>query len=120
MIDEYQDIISSLDVIERIAELQAMDEEDRTELDDEELTDLLVAADEGESYVPDWKYGVDLINDSYFEQYAQEFTEELHSEIDFSAFPFYCIDWAEAAGDMQYDYVELTMPNGQSFWVRQG
>lgn len=119
MINEYQDTISSLDIFERIDELEELGDEGRSRNDDEELADLRSLSSEAEEYCSSWTDGTLMIADSYFESYIQELIEELHPEVDFTAFPFYCMDWAEAASEAQYDYTEVTMPNGHNFWIRQ-
>jgi hypothetical protein len=114
MIDEYDNTIYSRDVIDRITEL-----EDTAGLTDDEiaeLKDLSSFAEEAESYNSCWNDGTILISDSYFESYIQEQCEEVYAQIDFSAFPFYLIDWTAAAEEAMDDYSEVIL-GSTTFWI---
>lgn len=65
---------------------------------------------------PDWKHGVTLIRDSYFEEYAREQASEfdaLHCPV----WPFTCIDWEKAADELKQDYTSVEF-DGVTYWVR--
>lgn len=110
------DVIDSRDIIARIEELEeeAVDgiplEEDRTE-----LASLRKLAEQAEGYASDWKYGEALIRDSHFETYAQELAEECH-ELP-AHWPFRCIDWEQAARELQQDYTAVDY-DGVTYWIR--
>ena len=136
------DIIDSRDVIARIEELtEARDEalgcahcgvvagshaaegcEGEYEpggpgLDEEEAAELAtleVLAEEGES-LSDWKYGETLIRDSYFETYAQELAEDCGMLENATSWPGRCIDWEQAARELQQDYTALDF-DGVTYW----
>lgn len=121
------DIIDSRDIIERIEDLQAIDE-DITELDQgekDELVALLGLAQEGADYAPDWEYGEALIRDSYFKEYAQELAEEFTpasntrdaQDMIHTQWPYTCIDWDQAARDLKMDYSAIDF-DGVTYWVR--
>ena len=116
------DIIDSRDIIERIAELEAERESSETPLafDSEpsggELAALKALADQGEDF-SDWKYGITLIRDSYFEQYAQELAEDIGAIQPNLSWPYTCIDWKLAARDLQFDYSALEF-DGVTYWAR--
>jgi hypothetical protein len=144
-ISKYDEIIDSRDVIKRIEELEeerqslqddvdiantedppnpsalneaeeALSEWDNAD-DAEELKALKALAEEGEGY-SDWRHGAQLINEDYFETYAREFAEDLHgAEMRSAAWPFSCIDWEQAAAELQQDYSAVDF-DGQTFWVR--
>jgi hypothetical protein len=115
---EYRDTISSTEITERIDELEELGDEGRTGLEDEELADLKAFAEEAESYVSDWEYGVTLVNDAYFEQYAEDEVSEIF-DIDTNTFPYYCMDWQRVAEDMQYDWTEINL-GSTTFWIGNG
>jgi hypothetical protein len=115
-----QDIIDSRDVIARIAEL-----EDRVfnpimvadEYEKSELGALLELQEEAEGY-SDWKDGATLIRDSYFEQYAEEFAEDIGAiDPDTSTWPSNHIDWEAAANELKGEYTGVTF-DGVEYWVR--
>ena len=77
-----------------------------TYLDDdehEELNALRAICDEGESF-PDWGYGVTLIRDSYFTEYAQELAEDIGAISHDAQWPLAYIDWDRAANALKMDY----------------
>lgn len=137
-IDNNQDVIDSRDVIARIEELQGerellldslQDAESdeyapaRRELDDweteygQELADLEALAKEAEGYAADWHYGEALIRDSYFTEYAQQFAEDIGAINRDAGWPNSCIDWDEAAAELQQDYTAVDFA-GVTYWVR--
>jgi vacuolar-type H+-ATPase subunit I/STV1 len=81
----------------------------------EELTALKALADEGE-FSSDWTYGVSLIRDSYFEEYAQQLAADLGA-ITSTDWPMNCIDWSRAADLLQQDYTSLDF-DGEKYWIR--
>ena len=133
------DVIDSREIIERIAELQAMNGDDYgpegledTEtvlesslLDDDErdeLSALEALASCASEYVEDWEDGATLIRDSYFEDYAREYAEECgYMETARGqrgiSWPFTCIDWEQAARELQSDYTSLEFA-GVTYWAR--
>jgi hypothetical protein len=142
-----QDVIDSRDVIERLEELEAIalpvynvetqtDEFDPSIDKDEreearrELFALRELIDQAEGYAEDWSYGVVLIRDSYFEEYAQEWASDIGAyghplymepgtrPQDMSTrWPFTCIDWEQAARELQDDYTAVNF-DGVTYWVR--
>jgi hypothetical protein len=120
-INNMQDIIDSRDIIERIADLSALalvnggDGLDRDEAD--ELVALIALASEGRGYAPDWEYGVALIRGSHFEKYAEQLADDLGLINPAATWPNSCIDWEQAARELQYDYTALDF-DGVTYWVR--
>jgi antirestriction protein len=58
-----------------------------------------------------------LIRDSYFEDYAQELADDLGLLQKGSTWPYTCIDWEQAARELQMDYSMVTF-DGVDYWVR--
>src|SRR5437879_309262 len=98
------DVIDSRDIIERIELLEGL--EDRDEQEKEELA-ALKALEEEASGSPDWRYGETLVRDSYFTDYAQQTAEDCGMLKDATTWPLTCIDWKEAAEQLQQDYFSV-------------
>lgn len=113
-ISNSDDLIDSRNVIARIEELE--NDEDRTEEDDQELAALQALAAEASDYASDWKYGATLIRDSYFEEDAQQYVEDLYG-IEGNDWPFTLIDWTKAAKDRKQDYTSVSF-DGIDYWIR--
>ena len=133
------DTINSLDIIERIAELES----EQTDLQDavdaaegpdaidlaksdlcmwnteyeDELIMLKEFAEEAEQYSVDWQHGVTLIRDDYFERYAEELAEELGLIGRKVEWPHRHIDWQAASRELQQDYACVSLA-GEDYWVQ--
>lgn len=69
-----------------------------------------------EEFEGDW-YPVQLIAESYFQEYAQELAEDC-GMVDTSArWPMNCIDWEQAARELQIDYGSIEI-RGSTYWYR--
>lgn len=65
------------------------------------------------SYAED---GVTLINSDYFTEYAEDcFRDTQDTEVDTSKWPFNCIDWEEAAKELQHDFSSIDF-DGSTFY----
>jgi hypothetical protein len=142
------DIIDSRDVIARIEELRderdaladAIDEleklpfgeqsaaimEARAALKDwdesdsrGELESLLALQSECENVTSEWKDGVPLIRDSYFEEFAEQEAEDVGcADPKVSGrWPYNHIDWKAAAEELQQDYSQVEFGD-TTYWVR--
>ncbi len=83
-----------------------------------ELKALTALVEEAEGS-PDWKYGETLIRASYFRTHAQELAEEtggMDTEAA-SRWPFTCIDWDQAAAELQMDYTSVEF-DGVTYYIR--
>lgn len=90
-----------------------------TKLDKDEQEELnaLLSLQEDASGSPDWEYGETLIHDSYFKEYAQELANDCGMIPDDLKWPMTCIDWEQAARELQMDYFSVKYM-GQTFWIR--
>ncbi len=83
-----------------------------------ELATLKALAEEASGYAADWQHGETLIRDSYFKDYAMELAEDVCSDaIRNAAWPLTCIDWDQAARELQMDYTAVDF-DGVTYWVR--
>lgn len=132
-IDNTDDVIDSRDVIARIEELtlaradllsdDALDAEHVAinvagwdEANATELGALSALAEQAEGYAEDWAHGVALIRDSYFKDYAQELADDCGEPAP-TSWPYTCIDWDQAARELQMDYTSVDFA-GVTYWVR--
>lgn len=91
--------------------------EEWTEEYGDELAALEALAEEARGYSEDWEYGVTLIRDSYFKEYAQELAEDIGAINRDAVWPNTCIDWDQAAEALQMDYALIEF-DGVTYWVR--
>ena len=138
-ISNNDDMIDSRNVIARIAELEAEQQEftdvindpdrDTDEIgtakvrledwcdENENELDALLNLQEEAADSPDWPYGETLIRDSYFKDYAYELAEECCELPDTNQWPQRCIDWDQAADELKMDYTSVTF-DGIDYWIR--
>lgn len=114
---DHEDLLYSGDIIERLEELENLvDENEPLDEDENEELKILQKVDKvGRDYIPDWVYGEILISDDYFEEYAQELSEDINGTS--NEWPYYCIDWKLAAEQLQQDYTEIEI-DGHPYWAR--
>lgn len=123
------DIIDVRDMIARVEELEderdAFDTESGNFEDSDEGAELAkleeVLADlrgvgGDEQWRGDW-YPITLIRDTYFRDYAQELAEEIGAIPEGATWPCTCIDWDQAARELQYDYSGVEI-DGITYWTR--
>jgi hypothetical protein len=104
-----EDVIDSRDVIDAW--------EANKDSDDPSILALGELIDECEDYVEDWKYGVSIIRDTYFRNYAMDLADELGLMPDGYVWPISCIDWDQAERELQMDYTSVNF-GGVIYWVR--
>jgi hypothetical protein len=63
------------------------------------------------------QHGVVAVRDSYFERYARQEAEDCGLIKDDATWPNNCIDWTEAARQLQQDYSCIDY-DGVEYWVR--
>jgi len=138
-IDTCQNILDVRDLTERAEELETEAAEalglDSAELDDstegalreaghldladaiEEMREVLdeLRFNGGDhQWRGDW-YPVTLIRDSHFRDYAHELAEECGMVKGDESWPLNCIDWQQAARELQWDYTPIEI-NGVTYW----
>ena len=117
-IDNSADVIDSRDIIGRIEALEAEKQDlPLVQEDAAELQSLIDLRDQCEPYVDDWEYGVALIRDSYFEDYAYKVAYDIGAVKEDATWPNSCIDWEQAARELQMDYTSVEF-DGVTYWVR--
>lgn len=65
----------------------------------------------------EWSHGLGFIRDSYFETYAREFAEDIGAMANCDQWPATCIDWEQAALELQADYSSVEL-DGTTYWYR--
>ena len=81
----------------------------------DEYKNLKALAEQCEGY-GDWRYGETLIRDSYFTEYAQQLADDIGAIKD-DSWPCNCIDWEQAASELQGDYMSVEF-DGTTYWMR--
>lgn len=85
--------------------------------DDETEYQILKAVNDDGEGIPDWKHGATLIRDSYFEDYAREFAEDIGALKDSDHWPCNYIDWEKAVRELRMDYSAVEWDD-VTYWVR--
>ena len=114
-ISNSRDFLDSRDILDRFdalisdEELDDLDEYDKEEL--EMLRNLIKDLEDtfGEE---DVKFGITMIRDDYFEEYAQELAEDIGAISRNCDWPANCIDWEQAVRELQMDYTEIDFDGG--------
>lgn len=83
----------------------------------DELRVLKALADEASGYATDWSPGEVLIRDSYFQKYAEQLADDLGLVPSDAGWPMTCIDWEQAARELQQDYTSVDF-DGETYWIR--
>lgn len=83
----------------------------------DELEALQDICSQGEGY-GDWGYGTQLIRDYEFENYAKEVARDCGYMDNKTCdnWPYNCIDWEEAAEQLQQDYSSIEA-KGCTYWM---
>jgi antirestriction protein len=119
-----QDSLNADDITQRIEELidVVMDEDMNDYLPDADPADIAefkMLRDfqkECEDTFSDWQWGEYIYSDSYFPTHARELFEEM-GDVPTNQWPYRCIDWEQAANELQSDYTSVEI-NGVTFWGR--
>jgi hypothetical protein len=84
-----------------------------------ELTKLKEFAEEVESQgvTTEWEYGAIFVRDTYFTDYAQQEAEDCGLLENCDKWPATCIDWDQAARELQMDYTSVEF-DSVDYWVR--
>lgn len=113
--------LDSRDLLERLDDLAAREDDEADPLDDDERDELDMLRklqDETEGYSGDsWRDGVFFIAADDFEDYARELAEDIGA-IDRNAdWPLSYIDWEAAADALTQDYTSCEIA-GRDYWYR--
>ena len=134
MTTHYDDMIDTRDLIELVNERQELVDAlaDATESGDadaiasaaeelaswdDEYAGVIAFASECEDSFSDYPYGETLIRDSYFREYASDLADDIGAVPADAKWPLTCIDWGQAARELQMDYTAVTF-NGVTYWGR--
>lgn len=127
-IDLTADIIDIRDIIERVEKLESECHEWDDNIPSEdfeawnELNTLTAILNElegnggDEQWRGDW-YPLTLIRESYFQDYAKELAEDIGAVNKDATWPNNCIDWKQAARELQYDYTSTEI-DGVTYFYR--
>ena len=129
MFDMNQDFFDSCDLIERLEELEALEEaaldDDATQEDvnewtrelDNELATLREFAEDAQ-YCADWQYGETFIHERYFTQYAIDLVQDCgYIPADLPGWIVSNINWEGVANDLKIDYSEYEL-DGNTYYAR--
>lgn len=109
-----EDTIDSRDIIDRIEYLEGL----KSEADEDEKAELATLKDlEKQAGTSEWSYGVVLIRESYFKDYAVELAEDLGAIGSDTQWPATHIDWNAAADELLIDYSAIDF-DGVTYYFR--
>ena len=133
-VDLSADVIDVRDIIARVLELRAERDEYNEKMgspdawdgvpdgEPEELAMLegilseLAGYGGDEEFEGDW-YPLELVADSYFTEYTQNLAEECGMVDTNARWPMTCIDWEQAARELQMDYSNILIHDFM-YWYR--
>ena len=133
-VDLSADVIDVRDIIARVLELRDERDEYNEKMgspdawdgvpdgEPEELAMLedilseLAGCGGDEEFDGDW-YPVQLIAESYFQEYARELAKDCGMVDTSASWPMTCIDWEQAARYLQMDYSGIEIC-GSTYWYR--
>lgn len=128
-ITKYDDLIDVRDVIARFEELETELDDAHEDSETNEALDLRAEFDilkelleelKGNGGDEDWRgdwYPIILVRDSYFRDFAQQEAEDLDLIKANAPWPNNCIDWDQAARELQVDYTTVEF-DGVTYWYR--
>jgi hypothetical protein len=109
------DVINSLDIMERITDLETQSNERiLTDAEHQELELLIHVHRVGEALTSHWEEGVVLVHDFYFSEYARQ---QIEHEYILHVPSFIHIDWEETAFQYQEGWVDIDIGT-DTYWVR--
>lgn len=82
----------------------------------EGILSALAGYSEDAEFEGDW-YPVQLIAESYFQEYAQDLAEDCGMVDTNASWPMNCIDWEQAALELQMDYIPIII-HDTTYWYR--
>ena len=133
-VDLSADYIDVRDIIDRVLELRGERDEYNDKMGSPDAWDSVIDGEpeelamlEGilselagyggdEVFDGDW-YPSELVADSYFQEYAQNLAEECGMVDTNARWPMTCIDWEQAAQELQVGYSNILI-HGYTYWYR--
>ena len=82
-----------------------------------DIEDELAELEELEREISDFRHGETMIPVGDFENYAQEYANDIGAIGRNASWPLNYIDWEQAASELQMDYTEVSY-QGESYYVR--
>ncbi|MDE2103056.1 MAG: hypothetical protein KGL39_37775 [Patescibacteria group bacterium] len=107
------DMIDSRDIIAALDDNTEIEEEDAGY---EDIIALRAFADEAEG-AEDWNHGALFIRDSAFQDYAEQFAEDIGAINHEASWPNTCIDWEQVARELRMDFTAYDF-GGITYWAR--
>ena len=119
-INNSMDTIDIRDVIARMEYLEGQDigaeeEEAQERASLKALLEDLAGSGGDEQWRGNW-YPITLISDSYFRDYAEELAEDIGAINANHRWPYTCIDWDQAAKELQQDYFSVEFGSA-TYWT---
>jgi hypothetical protein len=114
---DLRDLVEEMEILREIKLKETLSQEDEDRLGHlEELDDQF---DYGKGGMEEYASNIccSLIADYHFEDYAQDFAEDIGAIGDTYSWPVSCIDWKMAAEHLQMDYQSVTF-EGRDYWIR--
>lgn len=109
------EMIDSRDLLAELAAYdEALAEGEEPKIDQERAEEIRALENAG---FEDWQYGATLIREDHFTEYAQELAEDIGAMPDNLSWPLTCIDWEQAARELQMDYTSVEL-DGHTYYVR--
>ena len=107
------DSLDTRDILDRIDYLEIDEDEDERE----ELNTLRTLIEDTRGYGDTPEDGLHLIRDSYFQDFAEEFADDIGAVDHNTLWPQNHIDWESAADDLRQDYTSVEFA-GVTYWFR--
>ena len=114
---DLRDLVEEMEILRESKLKETLSQEDEDRLGHlEELDDQF---DYGKGGMEEYASNIccSLIADSYFEDYAQNFAEDIGAIDRNQGWPACHIDWEAAAENLQMDYHSVTF-EGRDYWIR--
>ncbi len=117
-----QNNIDVREVIDRVEELRTEREDETIDAEDaEELAELEslledLAGNGGDHQWEGTWYPITLISEGSFEDYARDLAEDIGG-VKETSWPNSCIDWEQAAAELQQDYTSVEFA-GETYYYR--
>lgn len=117
LVERKQELMLEAEEIENKIEADEVAKDDSLRLDLDEINEEIAEIDAIENAgIPDFIHGAAMIEEDDFEDYARQYAEDIHGDMD-GAWPFGYIDWEKAAESLASDYTTVEY-QGTTYLVR--